>query len=252
MLNILYRDDCLVAIDKPAGLLVHRSPIDSRETLFALQLLRDQIGQRVYPVHRLDRPTSGVLLFALDAATARIVSQQYMDNQVGKTYLAVVRGHAPAGGERTHALQDKADPVIDRRRSAPASTNPALTRYRTLGCAEIPFAVDRYPQSRYSLVQLAPRTGRQHQLRRHMKHIGHPIIGDAKHGKGVHNRFFASHFHCDRLLLSSTGLVLRHPVTDATLAISAGLDSRWQTVLDALGWQDTVEEVGPYWAGRTS
>ena len=236
-LPVIYRDDHLVAIDKPAGLLVHRSPIDRHETRFALQLLRDQLGQRVYPVHRLDKPTSGVLLFALSGEMARRVADQFGTRSVRKEYLAVVRGWAPAEGVIDYPLREKLDRIADRDRGATREAQDAVTRYRCLATVEIPFAVDRYPHSRYSLVVLYPETGRKHQLRRHMKHIGHPIIGDAKHGKGVHNRFFQGQYGCYRLLLACTALAIDHPVTGARLRLEAGLDAPFATVLNEFGWQ---------------
>ncbi len=236
-LPVIYHDEQLVAIDKPQGLLVHRSPIDRHETRFALQLLRDQIGQRVYPVHRLDKPTSGVLLFALTPEMASLVSAQFSTRAVSKEYLAVVRGWAPGEGLVDHALKEQLDKIADRDRSQAPEAQEAVTRYRRLATVEIPYAVDRYPQSRYSLVALFPQTGRKHQLRRHMKHIGHPIIGDAKHGKGVHNRFFQQQYGCHRLLLACTALELEHPVSGARLRLEAGLDEQFQGVLDAFEWQ---------------
>lgn len=236
-LPILYRDDYLVAVNKPSGLLVHRSPIDRHETRFALQLVRDQIGQRVYPVHRLDKPTSGVLLFGLSGEMARQVSQQFAARQVHKAYLAVVRGWCPAEGEIDYPLKEQLDKHADRDRRQQRGPQEAVTRFRRLATVEIPVAVDRYPQSRYSLVALNPETGRKHQLRRHMKHIGHPIIGDAKHGKGVHNRFFQQEYECHRLLLACTGMTLTHPVTGEALKLEADLDKQFLNVLSAFGWK---------------
>ena len=203
-LELVYRDEHLVAINKPAGLLVHRSHLDRYETRFALQMLRDQIGQRVYPVHRLDKPTSGILLFALSPDIARQLSLLFEQRQVHKQYLAVVRGHCPEQGEIDHPLKEQRDKIADARMRDDKPAQEATTCFRRLATVELPGAVDRYPQTRYSLVQLSPLTGRRHQLRRHMKHIGHPIIGDAKHGKGVHNRFMAAQYGCDRLLLACT------------------------------------------------
>lgn len=237
MLDILYRDDHLVAINKPAGLLVHRSGIDRHETRFAVQLLRDQIGRRVHPLHRLDKGTSGVLLFALDNVSARQVGGQLERNDVRKQYLAVVRGWPPQAGVIDHPLSRRFD---DHGRKFPAGSElpalPAVTEYRRLGVAEVPEAVDRYPTSRYALVELTPRSGRQHQLRRHMKHIAHPIIGDATWGKGVHNRFFQQRFSCGRLLLASTRIELRHPVDGRALSINAPLEAGFASVVGALGW----------------
>lgn len=236
-LPVLFQDEYVVAVDKPSGLLVHRSPIDRHETRFALQLVRDQIGQRVYPVHRLDKPTSGVLLFALNSEVARALSDQFAAHSVAKRYLAVVRGYCPEYGEIDHPITDKPDKIADRNRTQPRPAQPALTRYERLATVEIPHVVERYPQTRYSLVALDPVQGRKHQLRRHMKHLGYPIIGDAKYGKGVHNRFFASEYGCDRLLLACTTMEIRHPVTDDALLLRAGLGPRFKRVLQAFGWE---------------
>ncbi|TGD76260.1 tRNA pseudouridine(65) synthase TruC [Mangrovimicrobium sediminis] len=233
---VLYRDEHLVAVHKPSGLLVHRSPIDRHETRFALQLVRDQVGQRVYPVHRLDKPTSGVLLFALSPEIARELSTQFAEHSMGKTYLAVVRGYCPDSGSIDHPLTDKADAIADRNRSQPRPAQSAHTDYRCLATVELPHAVDRYPQARYSLVELLPREGRRHQLRRHMKHIGHPIIGDAKYGKGVHNRFFREHYACERLLLACTGMDLLHPVSGEPLQLRAEPVGSFARLLDGFGW----------------
>ncbi len=261
MLDILYRDDWLIAIHKPSGLLVHRSPIAAHEERFAVQLLRDQIGRRVFPAHRLDRGTSGVLLFALDREVARTLAQRFESQAVDKRYLAVVRGHPPEHGLIDHALVRRLDPVevrhgkgagardrlpedVDDSDAAEAAeqvsepvAQPARTRFRRLATVELPYAVDRYPSSRYALVELFPETGRRHQLRRHLKHISHPIIGDATYGKGRHNRLFHDRFGCHRLLLACTRLALAHPITGATLEIAAPVAEDFETVLEALGWQ---------------
>jgi tRNA pseudouridine65 synthase len=237
MLDILYRDDFLVAINKPAGLLVHRSDIDRHETRFAVQLLRDQIGRRVHPLHRLDKGTSGVLLFALDSASAREVGGQFQCDEVKKRYLAVVRGWPPEAGVIDHPLSRQFDDY-GRKFSAGDAAEPlaAVTEYRRLATIELPEAVDRYPTSRYALVELLPKTGRQHQLRRHLKHIAHPIIGDATWGKGIHNRFFQQRFGCERLLLACTLLEIRHPQDSRRLSIAAPLETGFAGVVSALGW----------------
>jgi tRNA pseudouridine65 synthase len=239
MLDILYRDDFLVAINKPAGLLVHRSDIDRHETRFAVQLLRDQIGQRVHPLHRLDKGTSGVLLFALDSASAREVGGQFQRDEIHKRYLAIVRGWPPEAGVIDHALSRQFDDY-GRKFSADSPTEalPAVTEYRRPATVELPDAVDRYPTSRYALVELLPKTGRQHQLRRHLKHIAHPIIGDATWGKGIHNRFFQQRFDCGRLLLACTEIELRHPQDGRMLSIAAQPGDDFASVVRALGWSE--------------
>lgn len=244
-LDILYRDDWLVAIDKPAGLLVHRSDIDRHETRFAVQLLRDQIGRRVHPVHRLDRPTSGLLLFALDPEAARHLGRQFEAGEMRKTYLAVVRGWPAEAGLIDRAL---ALPEDDYSGEAGLAPQPAQTEFRRLATAELPYPVDRYPAARYALLALRPLTGRRHQLRRHLKHIAHPIIGDVRYGKGSHNRFFQTQFGCRRLLLACTGLVFRHPDTEAAMTLEAPLAADFAATADRLGWTQPASTVSPVMA----
>lgn len=227
----LYRDQWLLAVHKPAGLLVHRSPIDKHETEFALQYARAlNGGEHVYPVHRLDRPTSGVLLFARDPETARLVGQAMMAGEVEKTYLAMVRGWAPESGVIDHPLKD--EPEDRRLRVTEQPMREALTHFRRLATTEIPVAIERYPTSRYSLVELYPKTGRKHQLRRHMKHINHPIIGDANHGRGRHNRYFAERFGEGRLMLAGTRLSLSHPISGEELILVCAPEESFSRVLE--------------------
>jgi len=210
-LPVLYQDEALVAIHKPSGLLVHRTGLDAGERWFAVQLLRDQLGGRhVYPVHRLDKGTSGVLVFALSSSDAAAVAGQFAAHTIGKRYLAVVRGWPPEAGTIDHLLtHETKDP------------QPALTRYRTLERLTLPLQADRYPESRYALVEACPETGRTHQIRRHLKHLGHPIVGDTTHGVGAHNRLWRSAFGCHRMLLACTGLELAHPRSGAPLVLEA-------------------------------
>ena len=232
LLDIVYRDDQLVAINKPSGLLVHRSPIDRHETRFAVQLLRDQMGQRVYPVHRLDKPTSGLLLFALDSDTARELSNQLYEGRVAKSYLAIVRGHAPESMEIDHPLRDETDHAGNR--ISDGVVRAAQTSMRCLERWTLDRPVDRYPEARYSLVELSPHTGRHRQLRRHMKHISHPIIGDTRFGKGTHNRFFRDNFNCHRLLLAAVSLMLNHPLTGERIEIECTPEASFSSVIDRL------------------
>jgi len=235
-LTILFRDRHFIAVDKPAGLLVHRSAIDRHETRFALQLLRDQIGQRVYPVHRMDKPTSGVLLFALHVDAARRMTALFTERQVHKTYLAVVRGHTPVADVIDHPLKEELDAASDIEADPAKAAQPAVTAYRRLAIADIPHAVGRYPSARYSLIEVTPHTGRKHQIRRHMKHVFHPIVGDTTHGDGRHNHFFRTHFECHRLLLVATRLVFTHPYGGETITIAAPPDAAFCSVLEKLNW----------------
>lgn len=241
-LPILYRDEWLIAVHKPSGLLVHRSVLDRHEARFALQILRDQIGRLVHPVHRLDKGTSGVLLFALDRETAALASAAFETQAVDKTYVAVVRGHPPQAGTIDHPLTRRVDDA-ERRATDAAQGAPqaAVTRFRRLATAELPYRVDRYPSSRYALLELSPQTGRRHQIRRHLKHISHPIIGDATFGKGRHNRLFAELFGCSRLLLACTAMRLVHPRSGRPLQLEAPPADEFRAVLAALGWSEALQ-----------
>jgi len=227
-LTLLYRDPYLVAVDKPHGLLVHRSSMAAEvHDAYAVQLLRDQIGQKVYPVHRLDRPTSGVLLFALDPSTARQLGDAFTRHELHKRYLAVVRGYTDDEGVIDYPLVGENG----------GEARPAVSRYRTLGRVELPIPVGRYPCARYSLVAVEPLTGRWRQIRRHFHHIFHPLVGDTSHGEGRHNRLFRDHFDSQRLLLFATDLKLRHPVSGEPLHLHAPLDVSTQALFARFGWQ---------------
>lgn len=225
MLEILYHDNYLVAVNKPPGLLVHRTGLDAGETQFALQLLRDQLGRPVWPAHRLDKGTSGVLLFALDADTARQLGQAFeAPDAVQKTYQAVVRGWPPEAGLIDHPLKRMEDDARPDRDEVQA----AQTRYRTLARYALPLPYGAFPTTRCALVELQPLTGRRHQLRRHMKHIAHPLLGDATHGKGPLNRAVAELLGGQRLWLHALRLELMHPVSGQGLRIEAPLDQPWE------------------------
>lgn len=204
-LRILHTDTDLVAIDKPAGLLVHPSLLDAHEERTALQLLQHQTGERLYPLHRLDKATSGVLLFARNGRAAREWGKAFESGAVAKQYLALVRGWPAESGEIDYALAR--DPELP---SAGQPRVPAITRYRRLQCFEWPFRVDKgaHPSSRYALVQVEPLTGRRHQIRRHFKHIAHPLVGDTTHGKGEHNRAVAAWLGVQRLWLHAASVEL--------------------------------------------
>ena len=224
LLEILYQDEHFIAINKPSGLLVHRSPIDRYETRFAIQMLRDQIGQYVYPLHRLDKPTSGVLFFALDKESARLASEQFKNHTIQKTYLAIVRGYTDDEGVIEYALKEKLDKIADKDARDDKEAQEATTCYKTLSKVELDFAVGRYDKVRYSLVELKPRTGRKHQIRRHMKHISHHLLGDTKYGRGEHNKLIRAEFDCHRMLLHASELKIYHPYLEKEIVIKADLD----------------------------
>lgn len=226
MLDILYLDDYLAAVTKPPGLLVHRTGLDAGETRFALQMLRDQLGRMVWPAHRLDKGTSGVLLFALDADTARLLGQAFESGQgLQKTYRAVVRGWPADSGLIDHPLKRMPDDM----RTERTEIQPAQSRFATLRRFELPIVQSQqgFASTRCAEVVLEPLTGRRHQLRRHMKHIAHPIIGDATHGKGPLNRAVADLVGLQRLWLHAESLALPHPVSGQLLHLASPLPSEW-------------------------
>ena len=225
MLDILYIDDYLAIVHKPAGWLVHRTPLDKGETRFVLQALRDQLGRPVWPLHRLDKGTSGVLAFALDAQAARTMGLRFESGEgLHKTYRAIVRGWPEDEGLIDHALKRMPDDM----RSEREEYQSAQTAYRTLRRGELALRHGDFARTRWAEVELQPLTGRRHQLRRHMKHIAHPILGDATHGKGPLNRAVAEHIGFNRLWLHALRLELRHPVHDAMLRIEAPLPPEWE------------------------
>ena len=236
MLEILYQDEVLVAVNKPAGMLVHRSWLDRHETQFVMQTLRDQIGQRVYPIHRLDRPTSGVLLFSLNSEITHVLCQQFEQKQIEKQYLAVVRGYVTGHGEIDYPLKVQLDKIADKFSQPDKAPQSAVTFYEGLQTVEMPYGVGRYATSRYSLVRLIPQTGRKHQLRRHMKHIFHPILGDTQYGDLHQNRALMEHTGCARLLLHAEKLTFVHPLTQRPMTIQAGLDAQWQNLMQTFQW----------------
>jgi tRNA pseudouridine65 synthase len=254
-LHILWRDEHLVAVYKPAGWLVHRTGLDAGETRFVMQTLRDQLGQHVFPVHRLDKGTCGVLVMALHSDAARALSQAFEHQATHKRYLAMVRGWAPEAIEVDHALKPDDAPED-------APVQEAHSRFRRLAQLTLPEASDsRFATTRASLVEAIPTTGRRHQIRRHLKHIAHPIIGDATHGKGPLNRWWAERLGLQRLWLHAWQLTLPHPVTGAVMTFDSGLQwppavmpavtpgdmspgptADWQQLLTTLPWEATVPQ----------
>lgn len=236
MLEIIYQDEYVVAVNKPAGMLVHRSWLDTHETEFVMQKLRDQLNQYVYPIHRLDRPTSGVLLFALSSEIANLLCQQFENHQVEKSYLAVVRGYVTGEGEIDYPLKVQLDKVADKFAQQDKEPQSAVTYYVGLQTVEMPYGVKKYATSRYSLVRLLPKTGRKHQLRRHLKHIFHPILGDTQYGDLHQNRALTAHTEVQRLMLHAETLRFTHPITQQSILLHAGLDEQWQKLCHCFGW----------------
>lgn len=228
MLDILYQDDALIAVNKPAGLAVHRSKMVSNADTFLVDVLREQVGGTVYLAHRLDRATSGVLLIARSSDVAAALGEQFMGRDVHKQYLAVVRGWP----EPTEGVVDY--PLPGSRDTGPR--RDARTAYRRLMTVEVPIALGRYPQQRYACVLAEPQSGRFRQIRKHMAHIHHPVIGDCQHGRSDHNRLYKQYFGCHRMLLHAWRLSFRHPVDGRPMMLEAPLDTAFQAMLERFGW----------------
>jgi tRNA pseudouridine65 synthase len=237
-LEILYQDEFMVAINKPAGLLVHKSYLARKEIFFAMTMLRDQIGQYVYPIHRLDRPTSGVLLFALSSEMARTLSELFSERQVTKGYVAMVRGHLLGHDTLDYPLKEELDKIADKKANQEKEAQSAITQWHHLlsGCYNEP--IGQYEQARFSLIALKPLTGRKHQLRRHLAHLRHPIMGDTTHGDGKQHKYFKAHLGEQRLMLHASQLCFEHPITHQSLEIIAALPQSFTDVCHKVGWQD--------------
>lgn len=221
----------MLAVNKPAGMPVHGSKIlaDRPETL--LGMVRAKTGILVHTVHRLDRPVSGAMVLALTREAQVALGKAFEERQANKLYLAVVRGWPERRGSISHPLQPPRD-----ERSPNSVARPAHTRFERIAKTELPLPVPPYSTSRYSLLALRPETGRRHQLRRHMKHISHPLIGDTSYGRGEHNRVFRANYACDRLLLHAWSLRLNHPKTGRQVYFQAPLDPAFRAIIEAFDW----------------
>lgn len=222
--SILFEDAHFVAINKPCGVLVHRTNI-SEDKVFVLQLLRKQLKQKIYPVHRLDRATSGILIFGKTSEAASQLNEQFMAKQIAKQYGAIIRGFVPEKATINY-------PLLTEDRS---KRQEAITHYQRSRQVELPYAVGRYQTARYSYVHVQTETGRRHQIRRHFSHLRHPIIGDKRHGDVKHNKFFQNELGIPRLLLHAASLGFVHPFTQEKLFVEAPIDGLFQKALALFG-----------------
>ncbi len=226
-LEILYKDDVLIAINKPHGLLVHRSNIAADVKQFALQTLRDQIGQKVFPIHRLDRKTSGVLLFALTQDMYKQMQGHFARKNVKKKYIAVVRGYSPKSGTIDYPLLNQ---DINKEQDA-------ITYYKTLQYSEIDIPSAGFPTSRYSLLEVIPYTGRMHQIRKHFSHIRHPILCDRPYGCNKQNKLLKHQLGLTTMLLHAKELCFFHPLTGKEITIIAPFQDEFVKSLISLGFK---------------
>ena len=219
-LQILYQDDSCAVVDKPSGMIVHRGWANDDVDL--LRVTRDALGRYVYPLHRLDRGASGAVLFALNEEAARTLNRSFADRSMDKRYLALTRGHPPEHGLIDHPIP----------REPGEERVPAQTEYFRIGSFE-----------RYALVMAVPKTGRLHQIRRHLKHLSCPLIGDVRYGKGEHNRLFREQYALDRLALHAAALRFVHPSTGQRVTVRAPLSGSFAECLSRLSLLDAANEA---------
>lgn len=239
ILEILFEDDFYIGINKPAGILVHKTSIaKEEETLWALQHLRDQIGQKVYPLHRIDRPTSGILMFAKSSEAASLLQPPFPTTEIEKFYLCIVRGYMEdKHGVINHPLKKKLIGELQK----------AQTSYWSLAQSEIPFpSSPKYPTSRYSLLKVYPHTGRMHQIRRHMAHARHYVIGDSTHGDNKQNNFFRTQFGLENMLLHAWEISFSHPYTKQEINLLADLPGHFLKTMNILGLHSDQIKLSSY------
>lgn len=224
---ILHLDEHLVVVDKPAGMPVHRSRMVAGDDAYLIDAVRAQVPGALHLIHRLDRATSGAVLIGRNAQIAADLGRQFMARDVEKTYLGVCRGWPGESGEIDYPLPGVRED---------GERKPALTRWRRLHTIEVPIAINRYPQQRYALLEIAPETGRYRQIRRHFAHLRHPLIGDTSHGRTEHNRLYKQHFGVHRLLLHAWRLAFVHPVDGTRMAVEAPLDAEFAGLLQRFAW----------------
>ncbi|WP_291779418.1 pseudouridine synthase [Cecembia sp.] len=229
LLEIIYEDEYYIAINKPAGVLVHRTNLAKEEyELLAVQMLREQIGQKVYPLHRIDRPTSGVLIFGKNSEATSLLQPLFPTAEVKKFYLCLVRGYIAEHGLIEQPLKKKLYGELQE----------AMTEFCRIDQVEIPYASSsRYPSSRYALIKVYPHTGRMHQIRRHMAHARHYIIGDSTHGDNKQNIFFRTTFGLKNLLLHAWQVEFTHPFTKNKVRLEADIPSYFLEIVEKLSLQ---------------
>lgn len=226
-LRILYQDDDIVVVDKPAGFYVHPPEEHPDASHVVMKILRDQIGKWIYPVHRLDRATTGVLVFALSPEMAAAMQAQFQAHTLDKTYLALVRGWT----------EDSAviDSSLTRRLDGGAEVS-ARTDFQTLFRFEREHAMGKHTSVRYSLLEVKLHTGRLHQIRRHLKRVSHPLVGDTVHGDGKHNQLWRKWCPSSGLFLKAYRLQIRHPRTGEEMVFYSKWNSQWHQLFDLSGF----------------
>ncbi|MGH1386379.1 pseudouridine synthase [Kordia sp.] len=225
---ILYEDDFVIAVAKPNNMLVHHSSMarNQAEEQTLLELLDEQFGKSYFPMHRLDRKTSGIVLCAKEKTFVSSFQELFVTNQIEKVYYGVVRGFSPDTGEIDSAVKGR-DANVHKE---------AFTAYKTLSTISLPIPVQPFETSRYSLVKLLPKTGRMHQLRIHLNKISHPLIGDPKYGDRFHNRMFQEEFEVSDLFLHAASLSFTHPFLNKPVVIQCPFPRHWHIIAEKFDW----------------
>lgn len=226
IVNIIFEDEYIMAVYKPNNILVHHSVMANNQLdeLSLVQLIQQQLNKKYYPIHRLDRKTSGIILFAKQKEYVNMFQNLFLNNEIQKTYYGLVRGHIPEIGKIE-------SPVKGRDAN---QHKDALTFYKRIKTFNLPIQVGPYENSRYSLVSLTPKTGRLHQLRIHMNKISHPLIGDSKYGDRFHNRMFETKFKNEAMFLHAKTLEFKHPYSLKNISIACDFPKNWTRILEEL------------------
>ena len=226
-LPVLYEDPWLAVVAKPAGLMVHDSALAADETDFAADRLREQFGRPIHLVHRLDRATSGCLLLAFDRDSASALGKAVMARQLDKYYLAICRGWPEEAFTIDHPLDGG---------PGKPQKKPAVTRFRRLATGELDEPSAGFATSRYALLECELATGRFRQIRRHLKHASHHLIGDTSHGDGRHNRAFRMR-GVHRMLLHAWRLQFPHPHSGEAVRVEAPPEGEFVRAMKLFGWR---------------
>jgi len=227
-IEIVFEDDLMIAVNKPNNFLIHQSHYARNIIeITLLQKLESQLGYPVYPLHRLDRKTSGIIILLKDKSRVAEFQDLFSSKTIQKTYYAIVRGFSPASGQIDSPVKEDDSGIY----------KDALTKFETLAQIELPIAVNLHNTSRYSLIKLMPQTGRMHQLRKHMNKINHPIIGDPKYGDRFHNRMFEKEFGSTYLLLHARQIEFVHPVSKQQMELAADFTETWKSLLNKFNWE---------------
>jgi tRNA pseudouridine65 synthase len=227
-IEIVFEDDVLVVVNKPNNYLIHQSHYARNITeITLLEMLQQQLGFPLFPIHRLDRKTSGILLLLKDKSFVAPFQALFTNNLIEKKYFAIVRGFAPETGKIDSPVKNDDTGVY----------KTALTHYKTIYSVELDIPVHPYAKSRYSLMELTPKTGRMHQLRKHLNKINHPIVGDYKYGDRFHNRMYETQFNCNYLFLHAHQIEFEHPLSHHKMIFTADFPEDWLNMFNEFNWQ---------------